>query len=63
MQVYSVINAYRLHERLQGDYEKSVQEGCACQPKSDASIRVCMKEGEGEEGGLSHVTELHPYPR
>lgn len=54
-----MIIAYRLLGRLQEDYDKSVQDGCACQPKSDTSIRMCIKEGVAN----SHVTELHPYPR
>ena len=43
--VYTVIIAYRSLERLQEDYDKSVQDGCACQPKNDTSIRMCIKEG------------------
>lgn len=53
--VYTVIIAYRSLERLQEDYDKSVQDGCACQPKNDTSIRMCIKEGVATRTWLNYT--------
>lgn len=44
---------YRLLGRLQEDYDKSVQDGC--QPKSDTSIRMCIKEGVATRTWLNYT--------